>query len=295
MDIRNINRNWPGKADGLLTERTAYAAMELIKQEGVDMTLDFHEAELEYAVENNYTDYADYEALYNGTASAEEILAAAKELISKVDESLIANADEDHPVDLTHRISQPSFEDGTGDWVTEREPQAGRDNFGIQASSQPTTDGTEFAGFFESIDLYGTVQNLNLKITIVSGNDYVGGLAGSNAGTIQGCMVSGNVSGSDWVGGVVGYNGIGSITDCYWKKGPEQGVGTDYGTGTPDVTQINDDVPMQTAIAVMNNYLTGYQYELKGDQIVLVASNSNTPEVSGLTQKVLDAARMIGL
>lgn len=104
---------------------------------------------LEYAVENNYTDYADYEALYNGTASAEEILAAAKELISKVDESLIANADEDHPVDLTHRISQPSFEDGTGDWVTEREPQAGRDNFGIQASSQPTTDGTEFAGFFE--------------------------------------------------------------------------------------------------------------------------------------------------
>ena len=52
VDIRNINRNWPGKADGLLTERTAYAAMELIKQEGVDMTLDFHEAELEYAVEN---------------------------------------------------------------------------------------------------------------------------------------------------------------------------------------------------------------------------------------------------
>ena len=34
VDIRNINRNWPGKADGLLTERTAYAAMELIKQEG---------------------------------------------------------------------------------------------------------------------------------------------------------------------------------------------------------------------------------------------------------------------
>lgn len=52
VDIRNMNRNWPGKADGLLTERTAYAVMELIKAEGVDMTLDFHEAELEYAVEN---------------------------------------------------------------------------------------------------------------------------------------------------------------------------------------------------------------------------------------------------
>ena len=52
VDIRNANRNWPGKEDGLLTERTTYAMMQLIEQEGVDMTLDFHEAELEYSVEN---------------------------------------------------------------------------------------------------------------------------------------------------------------------------------------------------------------------------------------------------
>lgn len=52
VDIRNANRNWPGKVNGLLTERTNYAVMELIRQEGVDMTLDFHEAELEYSVEN---------------------------------------------------------------------------------------------------------------------------------------------------------------------------------------------------------------------------------------------------
>ncbi len=52
VDIRNTNRNWPGKADGLLTERTNYAIMQLIYAEGVDMTLDLHEAELEYTVEN---------------------------------------------------------------------------------------------------------------------------------------------------------------------------------------------------------------------------------------------------
>jgi predicted deacylase len=52
MDIRNANRNWPGRPNGLLTERTAYAAMELIRKEKVDLTMDFHEAELEYAVEN---------------------------------------------------------------------------------------------------------------------------------------------------------------------------------------------------------------------------------------------------
>ena len=52
VDIRNANRNWPGKEEGLLTERTAYAVMQLIDAEGVDMTLDMHEAELEYTVEN---------------------------------------------------------------------------------------------------------------------------------------------------------------------------------------------------------------------------------------------------
>lgn len=52
MDIRNANRNWPGRPNGLLTERTAYAAMELIRKENVDLTMDFHEAELEYPVEN---------------------------------------------------------------------------------------------------------------------------------------------------------------------------------------------------------------------------------------------------
>ncbi len=52
MDIRNINRNWPGRETGVMTERTTYAAMELIRSEKVNMTVDFHEAELEYAVEN---------------------------------------------------------------------------------------------------------------------------------------------------------------------------------------------------------------------------------------------------
>ncbi len=52
MDIRNLNRNWPGKETGLLTERTTFAVMELIRAEGVNLTVDYHEAELEYAVEN---------------------------------------------------------------------------------------------------------------------------------------------------------------------------------------------------------------------------------------------------
>jgi len=50
VDIRNLNRTWPGRPDGTLTERTTYAFMELIRQEGVDVFIDLHEAELQYPV-----------------------------------------------------------------------------------------------------------------------------------------------------------------------------------------------------------------------------------------------------
>jgi hypothetical protein len=50
VDIRNLNRCWPGRANGTLTERTCHAFMELIRQEGVDLFIDLHEAELQYPV-----------------------------------------------------------------------------------------------------------------------------------------------------------------------------------------------------------------------------------------------------
>jgi predicted deacylase len=50
VDIRNLNRTWPGRADGSLTERTCFALMELIKSEKVDIVVDLHEAELQYPV-----------------------------------------------------------------------------------------------------------------------------------------------------------------------------------------------------------------------------------------------------
>ncbi|MCF4151673.1 succinylglutamate desuccinylase [Dethiosulfovibrio sp. F2B] len=52
MDVRNLNRTWPGRPDGLITERTNFAMMELIRNENVDLAMDYHEAELEYPVEN---------------------------------------------------------------------------------------------------------------------------------------------------------------------------------------------------------------------------------------------------
>jgi hypothetical protein len=50
VDIRNLNRTWPGRANGTLTEKTCYALTQLIKQERVDVVIDLHEAELQYPV-----------------------------------------------------------------------------------------------------------------------------------------------------------------------------------------------------------------------------------------------------
>lgn len=50
MDVRNMNRTWPGRPNGSLAEQTSYAFMQLIETEGVDLTIDLHEAELEYPI-----------------------------------------------------------------------------------------------------------------------------------------------------------------------------------------------------------------------------------------------------
>jgi hypothetical protein len=50
VDIRNLNRAFPGRPNGTLTERTCYAITALIRREKVDVAIDFHEAELQYPV-----------------------------------------------------------------------------------------------------------------------------------------------------------------------------------------------------------------------------------------------------
>ena len=50
MDSRNLNRCWPGRPNGTLTEKTTYALLEMIRKEKVDIVIDLHEAELQYPV-----------------------------------------------------------------------------------------------------------------------------------------------------------------------------------------------------------------------------------------------------
>ena len=75
MDTRNMNRTWPGRANGSLAERTSYAFMQLIKEENVSLTIDLHEAELEYPIIGTivaHQDALNVAAMASMTLSAQE-------------------------------------------------------------------------------------------------------------------------------------------------------------------------------------------------------------------------------
>ena len=77
-----------------------------------------------------------------------------------------------------------------------------------------TLNGGDRIGLFGQVGNNGAVKNLKLTNVNVSGNFFVGAVAGLSSGTISGCSVSGNIKGNRTVGGVVGNTAICNITDC---------------------------------------------------------------------------------
>jgi predicted deacylase len=52
IEARNLNRAYPGKARGYLTEQVAFAIMSLLRAERIDLGIDLHESAPEYPVIN---------------------------------------------------------------------------------------------------------------------------------------------------------------------------------------------------------------------------------------------------
>lgn len=52
IDVRNVNRTWPGRPDGPLMERVTWGAMEIMRRNGVDLAIDLHGAETMFPVTN---------------------------------------------------------------------------------------------------------------------------------------------------------------------------------------------------------------------------------------------------
>ena len=85
------------------------------------------------------------------SATAEEITAIAEALDVKVLEAKCSSASPQNPVDVSDLMANPKFDGNANGWTTEREadPTGQQDNWQYQGSTQNTSDGTTFAGFWE--------------------------------------------------------------------------------------------------------------------------------------------------
>jgi hypothetical protein len=77
-----------------------------------------------------------------------------------------------------------------------------------------TQASTDYTGLFCRIGTSGVVSNLTLSNVSISGQDYVGGLAGyaGTSSNISSINISGAVSGRNYTGGMVGYASSSTIT-----------------------------------------------------------------------------------
>ncbi|MCL9817512.1 choice-of-anchor D domain-containing protein [Natronocalculus amylovorans] len=72
----------------------------------------------------------------------------------------------------------------------------------------------DYVGLFGSVGSTGRLTHVGLDAVNVTGNEYVGGVAGESAGEIDQSWVSGNVTGSVTVGGLVGHT-TGTVVESY--------------------------------------------------------------------------------
>ena len=80
-------------------------------------------------------------------------------------------------------------------------------------------------GFFRYLTEEASVQDLHIagKVQPQGSKSFVGGIAGSNAGSIKGCSFTGHVSGSDAVGGIAGTNLVTGILEGCTTEGNVDG------------------------------------------------------------------------
>ncbi|RMG76055.1 MAG: hypothetical protein D6707_12725, partial [Bacteroidetes bacterium] len=71
-----------------------------------------------------------------------------------------------------------------------------------------------FIGLFAYIGSGATVDSLGVTNVNITGQSFIGGFCGDNAGTVSNCYSTGSVSGNSEVGGFCGVN-VGTVSNCY--------------------------------------------------------------------------------
>jgi hypothetical protein len=90
--------------------------------------------------------------------------------------------------------------------------------------SHLTIRGKNYVGLLGRLVSKAEVRDLGVvDIDIIGSGDNVGGLVGSNSGSVTNCYSTGPLSGTDQIGGLVGYNDYGGSITNSWSAGTVSG------------------------------------------------------------------------
>ena len=150
-------------------------------------------------------------------------------------------------------------------------------------------------GFFRGTETNSVIRNVGIVNSSFNGWQEVGGVCGSNFGTIENCYFTGTVSGNYYVGGVCGSN-YGTIKNCYnngsvsyCSKGAMDMYGgvcgensgtieNCYNTGTVSGSDVVGGVCGANSGTINNCYNTG---TVSGNSSVGGVCNSNNGTITG--------------
>jgi hypothetical protein len=140
MDIRNLNRAFPGRPNGTLTEKTCFAIMELIRKEKIDIEIDLHEAELQYPVISTIVAHqrgADLAAMASMMISSNEGFAIGVESSPPALRGLSHREVGDHSGAISLLLESPEpFLDATRGRTDRKLLLTGRDEFIVRAGKR---------------------------------------------------------------------------------------------------------------------------------------------------------------
>jgi predicted deacylase len=140
MDGRNLNRAFPGRPNGTLTEKTCYAILELIRKEKVDIEIDLHEAELQYPVISTIVAHqkgADLAAMASMMISSNEGFAIGVESSPPALRGLSHREVGDHTEAISLLLEAPEpFLDATRGRTNRELLLTGKDEFVVRAGKR---------------------------------------------------------------------------------------------------------------------------------------------------------------
>lgn len=109
-----------------------------------------------------------------------------------------------------------------------------------------------YAGLFSYVQKDAVIRNLHVSGSVVPQGEQViiGGIAGDNSGVIAECSFEGVVSGSDYIGGIAGINELTGIISGCKTSGYIRGVhftGGIVGENMGNITGCTNDAPVNTS------------------------------------------------